>query len=314
MKLKYLSFLCFVALVGCAPANKITLETKLSAQDFNKLVYQLEGKGCYWDWSAGDAMGRPISPWDIDLTLSERILGFPKYDCQNYAIQIISSKHHEFNTDKVVTILIRHLKYRTDKLYDGRYFPLRYRAIQALTKIKDPRSVDSLVEVILDTRRCLDIQSEPFCASSDVIDQRWAISALGEIGVSRPEIINLLMLGLQNKALQVQQESAIALAKLGNKQAIIPIINLLENDPDKTLQISTMKALGEFGADAQKAVPIIIKRIKQSKELPRNEMITLGEIGTSEALEALDEFTRSSNLKRSNEAKKALSLFKENKK
>jgi hypothetical protein len=312
MKLKYLFFSCFFALGGCVSETKITLETKLSVQDSNKLVHQLEGKSCYWSWNAGDAWGIPISPWNPNLTLSERILGLPKYDCQNYASQIISSKYNEFDTNRIVSILIGHLKYRNNKSYKGRYFPLRFRAIQALTEIKDPRAIDSLIGVIRDTRRCLSIQTEDFCSNADLADQGWAISALGEIGVSRPDIINLLMSGLEDKKLQVQQESAVALAKLRAKQAIIPIINLLQKDPNKALQVSAIRALGMFGTSARKAVPIIIQRIQQSENSPKDEIITLSEIGTPEAIATLDEFAKSGNPKINQIAKDTLQTFEKN--
>jgi HEAT repeat protein len=289
--------------------------TKVSEKDLETLMNQMERNGCYWISTRREPEGIALSR--MDILISPYIIN-TRYDCQNFASRLLISLSKENNLERAVPLLIHHLKYKSPKAQDrNNYFPLRYMAIEALIAIKDPRAVNALVEVIHHTHECSEPKQTSFCSSEKDFEsntQYKAIEALTEIGVDKLNIISLFMVGLKDKSSSFRSSSAYALSKLKAYQSIDLIITLLNQDPDESVRDNAAEVLGNFGPEAAKAVPSLIQSARQSKKSENTIMPSLAKIGTPEAIDALKEFAKSSDLKRSNEAKKALSLFEESKK
>jgi HEAT repeat protein len=311
MKKRYFIAILFLSLflTFCTKRSDINDGVKISEQDFELLMNQLEGNGCYWGYR-GSAMSR------MDILLSPS--STTTYDCQDFASLALGSISEANNIERAVPVLIHHLRYKSDKpIEDNDFFPLRWRAMQALGRIKDPRAIDALIEVIHHSRQCLSTKPSSLCLSTREYDenrQLAALETLTEIGVSRPDIISLLMSGLKDKLPNFRSRSAIALANFKIYSSIDSIITVLNQDPDESTRDDAAWALGIFGPKAAKAVPDLIQAARKSKKIEKSVFSSLAKIGTPEAVDALKEFIKSSDSKRSNEAKKALSLFEESKK
>jgi HEAT repeats/PBS lyase HEAT-like repeat len=317
MKKRYFIVPLFLILflTFCTKRSDIKDGAKISQQDLELLMNQLEGHGCYWMSTRRDPEGTALSR--MDILISTNIIN-TKYDCQNFACRILISLSKGNNLERAVPLLIHHLKYKSLKPQEGNnYFPLRYLAIEALSAIKDPRAVDALVEVIHHTRECSEPKQTSLCSSKqnvEKITQYSAIEALSEIGTDKPDVIHLFIVGLKDKSPYFRSSSAYALSKLKAYQSIDLIVTLFKQDPDESVRNAAAEALGIFGPKAAKAVPNLIQVAKQSKEPETAIMSSLAKIGTTEAIDALKEFSISSDVQLSNEAKKALSLFEESKK
>lgn len=292
----------YLFLTFCTKRSDIDDGAKISEQDFELLMNQLEGNGCYWGYR-GSAMSR------MDILLSPS--STTTYDCQDFASLALGSIAEANNLERAVPVLIHHLRYKTDKpLEDNDFFPLRWRAMQALVRIKDPSAIDALIEVVHHSRQCLGTKPSALCSSKSEYDENTHLQAfetLTAIGVSRPDVISLLMSGLKDKSPTFRSRSVIALANLKIHNSIDSIITVLNQDPDESVRDDAAWALGIFGSKAKKAVPDLIQAARQSKKTEKSAILSLAKIGTLEAIDALKEFAKSSDIKRSNEAKKALS-------
>jgi hypothetical protein len=323
MKKRYfvIPLVLILFLTFCTKKTDIKDSAKISEQDFELLMNQLEGRGCYWV-SRGSG-GYAVSRMDILVSVNNTTT----YDCQNFASRVLGSISKENNLERVVPLLISHLRYKSDKpLKNNDFFPLRWRAMQALGEIKDPRAIEALIEVIHHSRQCLSAKPSPLCLSKREYNENThslALKTLTAIGVSRSDIIALLMEGLRSKSSSVRESSVYALGESKTYQAIDSIITLFKKDSDRWVRIRAAQALGKFGPRATKAVPDLIQAARQrnssdnsiiTSHADRNIIGSLAEIRTPEAIDALKEFAKSSDVQRSKEAKKALSLFEESNK
>lgn len=285
------------------PTPDIDTESRLRQWYTNKIIQQLEGKGEFWISRGSHGFG---FSW-MDAVVSPNVT--KTYDFQNHAAILLATGAKHNNFKKAVPSLISNVRYQSKESYQNSFFPLRYRAIEALSAIKDPKAVDALIEVIHHSRNCLGANPNFFCSTKREYSentQEEAIEALGEIGVSRPDIIELLMSGLKDQSSNIRYHSAIALAKMKAEQAIGPIINLFQNSKD---YYNYASALGLFGARAQKAVPILVQKVTLSKEPESTIIEVLEQIDTPEAIKALREFAESHDSRRSNDAHYALRRF-----
>jgi HEAT repeat protein len=309
LKSKFILLSVVFLLMGCTSDLDLK-KGEISAQDLNKLIRQLEHGELYWD-----ASGKAMSPFTIDM------IGSVSY--RNNAARLLGRLVKKgANVEKAVPALIKSLKpNRNEFISDYGIIPVRATSAHSLGLIKDRRAIDGLIELVKDSKQCLSATPAPHCedfrskecsgltCKSRILEdvrgaiasrQSEAIIALGNIGVKRPDIVNLLMSELSSKSSEFKVECASALAKLEVDQAIDVLITRLQKDSSS--QSDTANAIGKFGVRAQKAVPILIKK---------QAILALKEIGTPEAVNALQEFSKSSNPQISDSAKHALEDLKD---
>jgi HEAT repeats/PBS lyase HEAT-like repeat len=328
MRKRYFAIFILLALFLSLHTKRsdIKIGEKISEQDFEFLMNQLEGNGCYWLSSRREPKGIALS--QMDILISPYMIS-SSYDCQNFASRMLVHLSRENDLNRAVPLLIHHLKYKSPKAQTGNdFFPLRYLAIQALSRIKDPRAVDALLEVIHHTRQCLSTKPNALCSAKISYDafgqsydhskhdehtQMYAIGVLAEISANRPDVFSLFIAGLKDNSSFFRSSSAYALAKLKSYQSIDSVITLLKQDPDESVRYNAADALGIFGPEAAKAVPELIQFIQQNKKSEPTiykAVRALAKIGTPEAMNALNNFSKSSDSKISHVAKTTLVALK----
>jgi HEAT repeat protein len=307
LKLPCLFLVVVFLLTGCT-FNLDLKGGKISTQDLDKLIRQLEQGELYWDTS-----GKAMSPFTLSM--------IDKIDYQEDAAKILGKLAKKgYNVEIAVPALIRSLKpNKFENQGDYGIIPLRAKSAQALGFIKDSRAIDGLLELLKDSKQCLSTKPashcEPIMAGFEYIEagllgrQKAAESALGEIGVKRPDVVNYLVSGLNDKSPYFLEDCANALAKLKVEEAIDILINRIKNDPDKNIQSVAVKSLSAFGAKANKSVPILVSRIQRSVDPSIGEIETLIKIGTPDARNALKEFARSNNPKLRDAVKRTQDMF-----
>jgi HEAT repeat protein len=330
MKLKFLILPLFLGIVGCVSNLDLDQKSPLSEGDFSRLIEQLEGRACYWDSSGRVidhiAMNLPVPSMGADV----------EFDCQVEAANVLRTyaRRGKQHLRSAVPSLIRSLSYRkkqkNEYSSDYYYFSLQFRAAEVLGAIKDPRAIDGLLKVIKSNHQCLSNASSPDCepllyfkqglyeshyecltnkAWEDLCDpqkyrhrrlvdrQTQAIDALGEIGVSRSDIVELLMEGLKNKSEDFRSSSVLSLAKLKVDRAIDPIISIFQRDQSKSVRISAAKALGIFGKSAQKTIPLLTLSVKSGDSTADEAAYALWKINTPKSINAIKELAKNNNPK-----------------
>jgi len=89
----------------------------------------------------------------------------------------------------------------------------------------------------------------------------YAARALGRVGAGSPDAVEALDAALKDRNSQVRLEAAIALTRLGRTPAGVAVMaDLLERRPSLIEQLA--ETLGELGADARPAVPVLMKLLR----------------------------------------------------
>jgi HEAT repeat protein len=330
MKLKFLILPLFLGIIGCVSNLDLDQKSPLSEGDVSRLIEQLEGRACYWD-SSGQvidhiAMNLPVPSMGAEV----------EFDCQAKATGVLKTyaRRGKQHLGSAVPSLIRSLSYRkkenNEYSPDYYYFSLQSRAAEVLGTIKDPRAIDGLLKVIKSNQECLNNASSPDCepllyferelykygyecltnkSLKDLCDpqkyrnshlvnrQAQAIDALGEIGVSRSDIVELLMKGLKNNSEDFRSSSVLALAKLKVDKAIDPITSIFQRDQSKSVRISAAKALGIFGKSAQKTIPLLTLSVKNGDSTADASAYALWKMNTPKSINAIKELAKSNNPK-----------------
>jgi HEAT repeat protein len=211
LKLPYLFLVTVFLLTGCT--SDLDLKGgKISTQDLDKLIQQLEQGELYWD-----ASGKAMSPFTLSM--------IGKISYQKNAATILG-RLAEKGTDvkMAVPALIRILKYTESEIVpDYGVIPLRASSAHALGEIGDERAIDGLLELIRDNKQCLSTKPAPHCESVNESSNgsfgRYieAVIALGKIGISRSDVITVLTQGQRDKDGTIRKESIIALSKIKKK-------------------------------------------------------------------------------------------------
>ena len=115
--------------------------------------------------------------------------------------------------------------------------------------------------------------------------QEGACNILGEIGSEKA--IAILLECMNDDTEGVSFHAVKALAKVGGKQAVNPLLDKLKNGTNPLIKSEVIIALGEIGdSSATKALIKILKKEKD-KFVRENAVKTLGKIGTKEAFSIL---------------------------
>ena len=140
---------------------------------------------------------------------------------------------------------------------------VRMSAAKGLTRIKDPRSIDTLILLLQD--KVPAVRDEACCA----------IQAIGEACVPP------LLKGLQDPNWRIRLRAIEALSLLKPQDAVAPLMNLVANDSDSAVRQDAVRALGEIGN--AHAIPLIL----DSLTTPSLQLKAIEALGNLRAVEAL---------------------------
>jgi HEAT repeat protein len=136
---------------------------------------------------------------------------------------------------------------------------VRMSAAKGLTRLKDPRSIDTLILVLPAVR-------EEACRT---------IQAIGEASIPP------LLKGLQDPNWRVRLRAVEALSLLKPQAAVGPLMNLVANDSDSAVRQDAVRALGQIG-DTH-AIPLLL----DSLTTPSLQLKAIEALGNLRAVEAL---------------------------
>jgi hypothetical protein len=92
----------------------------------------------------------------------------------------------------------------------------------------------------------------------DPISQRFALEALGQIGIDSPEVFATLEMGLTNAHPVMRAAAARAIEKFGPKALpFLPKVLVLLGDSDFFVVEAALMAIGRMGPEAKEAVPAL---------------------------------------------------------
>jgi FOG: HEAT repeat len=128
------------------------------------------------------------------------------------------------------------------------------RVLRALGKIKDPKAVVPLLNIL---------KLYPLNCACDHL-RCSTILALGDLGDKQATEI-LIHVMLEDSWLRIRGEAALALGKIHDENAIEPLIKALENRGDGWPQRCAFEALLSYNGDLA-AVPIL-RYLKQNPEM-----------------------------------------------
>jgi HEAT repeat protein len=140
---------------------------------------------------------------------------------------------------------------------------VRMSAAKGLTRLQDPRSIDTLILVLQDKVPAV---REEACR---------AIQAIGEA------CIPPLLKELQDPNWRIRLRAVEALSLLKPQVAVKPLMNIVENDSDTAVRQDAVRALGHIG-DSQ-AIPLLLTSLTKTS-LKLKAIEALGHMRTVEAL------------------------------
>jgi HEAT repeat protein len=152
-------------------------------------------------------------------------------------------------------------------LKGGVYYK-RMQAVEALSKISDPRVVRPLVGALRD---------------EDNHVRASAVEALARVGDARA--VEPLVAALHDKDNRVRANAVEALSKLGDARAIDPLAKLL-TDACWDVRMASVEALGKF-KDPRVAEPLMLCLKDKDRDTRQAAVMSLGKIGGPGAVEAL---------------------------
>ena len=156
---------------------------------------------------------------------------------------------------------------------------IRQSAITALGQIGDATTVPILIQALDDQHKKIRMQ---------------AAVSLGKIG--DPSAVSSLIKALDDQSTQVRINATIALGRIGESaQQAIPDLTKVLNLADERSYINVVWALAQMGAPA---VPALIIALNHNNEkVHRRAANALNEIGTAEAISALQEYEKKTSSK-----------------
>jgi len=135
--------------------------------------------------------------------------------------------------------------------------------------------------------------------SDDELDRCCACRALGLIGDS--SVVDDLVERLKDDDIDVCIDAAESLGRLGDRRAVAPLLNSLQNDPDSDVKTAVVEALGQLGGD--QATDSLIDAAARAPEnleweededwdswwdIQRHAVRALGNLGVTKAIPVLD--------------------------
>jgi HEAT repeat protein len=140
---------------------------------------------------------------------------------------------------------------------------VRMSAAKGLTRLKDPRAIDTLIVVLQDKVPAV---REEACRT---------IQAIGEASIPP------LLKGLQDPNWRIRLRAVEALSLLKPQVAVAPLMNLVANDSDTAVRQDAVRALGKIG-DTH-ALPLLL----DSLTTPSLQITTIEALGNLRAVEAV---------------------------
>ncbi len=135
------------------------------------------------------------------------------------------------------------------------------------------------------------------CLKDKDVDIRFkSLNALGVIGYVDSAVIDGISALFKDKQNFVRLKASTVLGDIcGDNQSALPrlLSNMMSDDRD--FLIGTIRALGNMGPAGEEAVPLLIQILKYENKKVREESVeALMKIGTLEAIEAAEQYTRQS--------------------
>jgi HEAT repeat protein len=149
---------------------------------------------------------------------------------------------------------------------------VRMSAAKGLTRIKNPRSIDTLILLLQDKVPAV---REEACR---------AIQAIGEASIPP------LLKRLQDPNWRIRLRAVEALALLKPQVAVAPLMRLVADDVDSAVRQDAIRALGEIGN--AHAIPLLLDSLN-TPSLQLKAIEALGNLGAVEALPPLMALVRS---------------------
>ena len=143
---------------------------------------------------------------------------------------------------------------------------VRMSAAKGLSRIQDPRSIDTLILLLQDKVPAV---RDEACR---------AIQALGEASIPP------LLKGLQDPNWRIRLRAIEALSLLKPQEAVAPLMNLVANDPDSAVRQDAVRALGQIGNTH--AIPLLLDSLT-TPSLQLNSIEALGNLNAVDALPQL---------------------------
>lgn len=138
----------------------------------------------------------------------------------------------------------------------------------------------------------------------DVDLRQRAVDGLDEIGISRPDVTDALILLFKDKQSTLRLKGAVVLGRMGQKdvsvyQTVAPSLA----SKDKDVLLGALRALGDMGGTAEPSLPQITYLLEESPDPAiRNEAAeALIKMGTTASMAAAERFTRGQYHRRSSE-------------
>lgn len=220
------------------------------------LIAQLQGRCCTYEIKRTEE-----NPFGFCYKKSEPYVPIPllPYRCVSWAAECLGEMGKQAR--EAVPALIQALETGPNNFDtgDGPISP-RDEIIIALGKSGDPRAVKPLIAAIYSTRPV--DASWTTRPSSGKLEKPYApIEALGLMGSVAHEAVPHIIPFLKNSDPYLFRAAAKALGQIKDPRTIPALLEALNHPTDASL---AAEALGEFGAQAKPAVPILVKMIERS--------------------------------------------------
>jgi hypothetical protein len=196
-------------LMGCVRNLEIKTTNKITDDEANKLVQQVEGKACYWN-EEGQVLPPTLLPGSVEPIACQKSAALILKDLAANGVRIYQA----------VPALISNLKIKNTENHPGHRVKadLPLLSTRTLGMIADPKAIDGLLQLADESKQTWAIKPTDDNASAEqksrtlsAIYVEIAI-ALGNIGTSRPDVIEFFKQGLQDKSNEVRKVSARVMA------------------------------------------------------------------------------------------------------
>lgn len=168
-------------------------------------------------------------------------------------------------------------------IYDGRVFEPLLKVVRGVFQRQEPTRIEiKLVgEAFVRLENLVIIPLIARLKQEDSGLRPWIFEVLGQMG--EPAVDYLIKL-LDEKDPQLRAKAADVLGLIGDERAFQPLTHLL-NDPDNTVRLNVIRALGEFGS---KALPLLIQVLQlETGPLRASAAEALGQSGDKQAIAPL---------------------------
>ncbi len=232
------------------------------------LIAQLQGRCCLYQANRGET-----DPSLICQKLSDPwiFIAASHHDCASWAAQCLGAMGKDAR--EAVPALIQALETGPNNYDTGDGpIPTRDDIMRALGSTGDPRAVKPLIAALYSPRP-VDAGTNAQ-ASRKPVGRDAAIEALGLLGPVAQEAVPNIIPFLKKSRSSYFRTTTKALGQIRDPRAIPALIEALDDPTDAALAAD---ALGEFGAQAKPAVPILIEMIEKSPNM-NGDLLVIGAI------------------------------------